>query len=85
MRPMPHKRAGDVVRVGAVEDGTVAQGGPFDPAANTVVAVEHCEQNSFQLGLLEAAGGIGGKGHLGFSLKRGFCFPQSELPPPLQL
>lgn len=67
---MPHKRAGDVVRVGAVEDGTVAQADHSTPAANTVVVVEHFEQNSLHLGSLEAAGGIGGKGHLGISPSR---------------
>lgn len=62
--PMPLKRAGDVVGVGPVGDSAIAQGGPFHPATDTVVAVEHHKQNSFGLRLLEVAGRIRTKGHL---------------------
>jgi hypothetical protein len=75
------KRAGDVVCIRSVGDSTIAQGGPIYPADDSVLAVEHAEENSFILCHFDLAGWIRAKGHFesvslpGYVVKSPRAFP----------
>jgi hypothetical protein len=62
-RAMLLKCPGYVGWIGSLGIGQIAQAGPFDPTDNSVLPVEHREEDSFILRQVELAGGIGNEGH----------------------